>query len=137
MNEKSFLESSRKEAMAAAMAAGLGEPPGGVAPGVLLGGGPHLALRAGCPPNRPPDKLSQPSTRSLKKGVRTNRFEVRPPCECPTSQNALMFSFPICPTTDVTMFCRYSSSASDQNRVGELGVAITRRYLSLKSRIGK
>jgi hypothetical protein len=35
------------------------------------------------------------------------------------------------------MFCRYSSSAVDQARVGEFGVAITRRYFSLKSSNGK
>ena len=35
------------------------------------------------------------------------------------------------------MLCRYSSSASDQTVVGEFGVAITSRYLSLKSISGK
>jgi hypothetical protein len=37
---------------------------------------------------------------------------------------------PIFSTIDVTMFCRYSSSASDHVRVGEFGVATTNRYLS-------
>jgi hypothetical protein len=35
------------------------------------------------------------------------------------------------------MFCRYSSSVAVHVRVGEFGVAITRRCLSLRSRIGK
>src|SRR5215472_264914 len=131
MNEKSAAGGSRNRAIAAAIAADGGAPPAGVAPGAVEGGGPQFAARPGGPPNRPPDRLSQPSTRSLKKGVRTKRFEVSPPCECPTNQKALMFSFPIWPTTEFTMFCRYSSSTSDQNRVGELGVAITSRYLSL------
>jgi hypothetical protein len=48
-----------------------------------------------------------------------------------------MFSRPTCAITNSTMFCRYASSASDQTRTGELGVAITSRYFSLKSMIGK
>src|SRR5439155_24982342 len=95
------------------------------------GEGAKVVERAGFPPRRPPDRLSQPSTLSLKKSVRTIRFEVMPPCECPTSQKALMFSLPICSMTKLTMFCRYSSSAADHARVGAFGVAMTRRYLSL------
>ena len=70
--------------------------------------------RPGLLPRRPPDRLSQPSTLSLKKSVRTMRFDVIPPCEWPASQNAFTFSLPICATTVSTMLCRYSSSASDQ-----------------------
>src|SRR5262249_35087041 len=137
MKEKSAAAGSRKAAIAAAMAVGVGVPPAEAALGVVAGGGPRFAGGPGGPPNRPPANLSRPSPRPWKKAGPPNRFEVSPPCECPTSQKALMFSFPIWPTTEVTMFCKYSSSASDQNRVGELGVAITSRYLSLKSRIGK
>src|SRR5258708_1477349 len=129
MNEKSVAGSSRRAAMAAAILAAVGPLLG--APAAVERGGPKVAARPGLPPRRPPDRLSQPSTLSLKNGVRTMRFEVRPPCECPTSQKALMFSLPIWPITVLTMFCRYSSSASDQTRVGELGVAMTRRYLFL------
>ncbi len=93
--------------------------------------GAKVVERPGLPPRRPPDRLSQPSTFSLKKSVRTIRLEVIPPCECPTSQKALMFSLPICSMTKLTMFCRYSSSASDHDLVGAFGVAMTRRYLSL------
>ena len=60
-----------------------GRPPGKKVSGNLMG------------PRRPPERLSQPSTRSLKKSVRTMRLEVMPPCECPASQKALMFSRPI------------------------------------------
>src|SRR5262249_31421145 len=116
-------------ATAAARAEGAGALTGIAEAGA--GGGPHVAERPGSPPIRPPERLSQPSTLSLKKGVRTSRLEVKPPWEWPTSQKALMFSLPIWLTTKVTMFCRYSSSASDQMRVGEFGVAITSRYLSL------
>src|SRR5579864_4172424 len=68
-----------------------------VAPRPAVGGAPRFEKlpRPGFPPSRPPDRLSHPSTRSLKKSVRSNRFDVNPPCECPTSQNALMFSLPI------------------------------------------
>src|SRR6185436_5899593 len=92
-------------------------------------GEPKVAARPGFPPRRPPDRLSQPSTLSLKKSVRTIRLEVMPPCECPTSQKALMLSLPICSITKLTMFCKYSSSAADHDRVGAFGVAMTRRYL--------
>src|SRR5262252_4307115 len=129
MNEKSAVGGSRKAAIAVAIL--LGVTPAGVAPGVAVRGGPQLGARPGCPPNRPPDRLSHPSTLSLKKSVLTIRLEVIPPWECPTSQKALIFSLPICSTTEVTMFCRYSSSTLDQTLVGELGVAMTRRYLSL------
>src|SRR5262245_38579395 len=50
------------------------------------------AIAAG--PMRPPDRLSQPSTLSLKKSVQTMRFDVMPPCECPTSQNDLIDARP-------------------------------------------
>jgi hypothetical protein len=73
----------------------------------------------------------------LKKSVRSRRFDVMPPCEWPTSQKAFTLARPSSDVTASTMFCRYSSSAVDHARVGELGVAITSRYLSLKSRIGK
>ena len=127
MNEKSAAEGSRNTAAAAAKSGVEVLPPGAPAGAV----GAKVAERPGFPPRRPPDKLSQPSTLSLKKSVRTIRLEVMPPCECPTSQNALMFSFPICSMTKLTMFCRYSSSAADHARVGAFGVAMTRRYLSL------
>src|SRR5215510_12473160 len=131
MNEKSAAGSSRKAAAAAAKS-GDGIPPpaglAGAAPGTL---GAKVAERPGFPPRRPPDRLSQPSTLFLKKSVRTRRLEVIPPCECPTNQNALMFSLPICLMMKFTMFCRYSSSAADHDRVGAFGVAMTRRYLSL------
>src|SRR5450631_1564111 len=94
-------------------------------------GGPAIPAklpRPGLLPRRPPDRLSQPSTLSLKYSVRTMRFDVLPPCEWPTSQNAFTFSLPICATTVSTMLCRYSSSGSDQTVVGEFGVAITSRY---------
>src|SRR5215510_9059081 len=123
MNEKSAVGGSRKAAIAALISEGVGAvrvvlagPPADAAgdvdddAGAAVRGGPQLGERPGFPPNRPPDKLSQPSTRSLKKSVRTIRFEVKPPCECPANQNALMFSLPICSTTELMMFCRYSSS---------------------------
>src|SRR5262245_49038246 len=136
MNEKSPVGSSRNAAAAAAKSGD------GVAPLAALAGaavaalagvavGENVADRPGLPPRRPPDRLSQPSTLSLKKSVRIRRLEVMPPCECPTSQNALMFSLPICSMMKFTMFCRYSSSAADHTRVGEFGVAMTRWYLSL------
>src|SRR5229473_828498 len=142
MNEKSAAGGSRNAAIVALISEGVGAvrlalaeaPVGavGVGDGALgaVRGGPQFGERPGFPPKRPPDKLSQPSTRSLKKSMRTIRFEVKPPCECPASQNALMFSLPICSTTEVTMFWRYSSSYADHDLVGELGVATTRRYLS-------
>src|SRR5260370_38697181 len=118
MNEKSVGGGPRKAAIAAATPDVAGVAAGAVR--AAAGGGPQVGDRPGCPPRRPPDRLSQPSTLSLKKAVRTSRLEVKPPCECPTSQKALMLSLPIWLTTEVTMFCRYSPSASDQNRVGEL-----------------
>src|SRR5215831_17139343 len=92
-------------------------------PAAAPGGGPNAekSPRPGLAPRRPPDNESQPSTLSLKKSVRTMRFDVMPPCECPTSQNAFTFSLPICPTTASTMLWRYSSSASDHTCVGEFG----------------
>src|SRR5262245_8888365 len=127
MNEKSADGSSRR------FAAGARPRPAGAAPRPAVDAGITEAKfpRPGLPPRRPPDRLSHPSTMFLKKSVRMMRFDVRPPCEWPASQKALMFARPICSTTDVTMFCRYSSSASDQVRVGEFGVAMTRRYVSL------
>src|SRR5215813_2070828 len=140
INEKSLEGSSLSAAIAALIEADVGcvdvtPVVGEAAAGGR--GGPKFAARPGLPPRRPPDKLSQPSTLSLKKSVRMIRFDVRPPCECPTSQNALMFSLPSWSITEVAMFCRYVSSSADQTRVGEFGVAMTRRYLSLKSMIGK
>src|SRR5438045_3791010 len=97
MKENSFVGGSRRAAAAAA------KPAGGVvgaaervASGVVVGGvaargGPKLPPRPGFPPRRPPERLNHPSTFSLKKSVRMIRFDVMPPCECPTSQNALMF----------------------------------------------
>src|SRR5262245_18547990 len=128
MNEKSAAGGSRNAAATAAKS-GEGIPLLEAAAGAELGA--KVADRPGFPPRRPPDRLSQPSTLSLKKSVRTRRLEVMPPCECPTSQNALMFSLPICSMMKFTMFCRYSSSAADHDRVGAFGVAMTRRYLSL------
>src|SRR5262245_51930483 len=140
MNEKSAAGGSRKAAIADAIgllaaaapgrAAPAGAPVGAVAPGPAPVGA-KVAPRPGLPPRRPPDRLSQPSTLTLKKSVRTIRLEVMPPCECPTSQKALMFSLPICSITKLTMLCKYSSSASVHTLVGEFGVAMTRRYLSL------
>src|SRR5215208_1549019 len=132
MNENSPVGGSRKAAIAALILGAAELLVVAVAGAAAAArGGPKLAARPGLPPKRPPDKLSQPSTLSLKKSVRKSRFDVMPPCECPTSQKALMFSLPICPTTELTMFCRYSSSAADHALVGEFGVAMTRRYLSL------
>src|SRR5262245_22747770 len=130
MCEKSAAGSSRRAAIAEAIAPA---PPG--APGRAAAGAPPLVgekveLRPGFPPKRPPERLSHPSTLSLKKSVRTSRLEVIPPCEWPTSQNALMFSLPTCSTTKLTTVVEYSSSTSVHTLVGELGVATTRRYLS-------
>src|SRR5205809_898811 len=106
MNEKSLVGGSRKAAIAdaigllAAVAPGRAPPagaPAGAAPGRPAGA--KVAERPGFPPKRPPDRLSQPSTLSLKKSVRTIRLEVMPPCEWPTNQKALMFSLPICSMT--------------------------------------
>src|SRR5262245_50047745 len=91
-------------------------------------GGPALAARCAAPPTRPPDKLKNPSTFVLKKSVHTRRLDVAPPCEWPTSQNALMFWRPNCSITELTMFCRYWSSSAVQTRRGENGVATTKRY---------
>src|SRR5437870_2906001 len=77
------------------------------APGVVGRPTPKLAARPGFPPRRPPDRLSQPSTLSLKKSVRMMRLEVMPPCECPTSQKDLIFCLPTPSTTALTMFCKY------------------------------
>src|SRR5262252_6271381 len=134
MNEKSTSGGSRTAAIVALIAGGVAPLAGalaGAAPGAAARGGPQLGERPGFPPKRPPDRLSQPSTLSLKKAVRTIRLAVSPPCECPTSQKALMFSLPIWSTTELTMFSRYSSSSADHDLVGEFGVAMTRRYLSL------
>src|SRR5262245_33032996 len=92
------------------------------APGAPPAVGEKVELRPGLPPIRPPDRLRKPSALSLKKSVRMSRLEVAPPCEWPASQKALTFSLPICSTTKLTMFCRYSSSAVDHVRVGEFGV---------------
>src|SRR5436190_3253913 len=138
MNEKSAAGGSRKAAIAALIAGGVAPlaaalaaaAPGaaGAAPGAAARGGPQLGERPGFPPKRPPDRLSQPSTLSLKKSVRTIRLEVMPPCEWPTNQKALMFSLPICSMTKFTILCRYSSSVSVHTCVGEFGVATTKRY---------
>src|SRR6202171_1532352 len=101
MNEKSAAGGSRNAASAAAIAGLAAAAPEGA----------KVAERAGFPPRRPPDRLSQPSTLFLKKSVRTIRLEVRPPCECPTSQNALTFSLPIWSMTKLTM-------RSEERRVG-------------------
>ena len=72
-------------------------------------GGPLGPKKSGATvatPMRPPERLSHPSTLSLKYGVHTRRLEVIPPCECPASQKALMFSRPIASITDDTMFCK-------------------------------
>src|SRR5215470_1823660 len=134
MNEKSLVGGSRRAAAVAAMPEGsaLAELAGagavvlaeaGVeAAGAGARGGPNEEARPGFPPKRPPERLSQPSTLSLKKSVRTIRLEVMPPCEWPASQNALMFSLPSCSMTKLTMLCKYSSSASVHTRVGEFGV---------------
>ena len=54
-------------------------------------GGPAFAARS-AGPIRPPERLSQPSTRSWKNGSsRKRRLEVMPPWEWPASQNARMF----------------------------------------------
>src|SRR5260370_12674882 len=135
MKEKSLAGGSRKVVGAAAMpegSAGRASDAGVVeASGVAARGGPKVLARPGLPPKRPPERLSQPSTFSLKKSVRTIRLEVMPPCEWPTNQKALMFSLPTWSYTRLTMFCRYSSSVCAQNLVGEFGVAMTRRYFSL------
>src|SRR5882757_9309959 len=98
MNEKSLAGGSRRAAAAAAKPAGsAGRPSVGAvvaladAGEVVARGGPKVLARPGLPPKRPPERLSQPSTFSLKKSVRTIRLEVMPPCEWPTSQKALMF----------------------------------------------
>src|ERR1700693_775146 len=108
MKENSLLGGSRNAAAAAPRLTPPARPvPGatlGIADVALLveapGAAPRPAVRLlklprpGFAPSRPPDRLNQPSTRCLKKSVRMIRFEVMPPCECPTSQNALMFSLP-------------------------------------------
>src|SRR5438105_34568 len=100
MNEKLLAGGSRRAAAAAANPAGIAGrlPEAGVVASPEAGarGGPKLAARPGLPPRRPPERLSQPSTLSLKKSVRTIRFEVMPPCEWPTSQKALIFFLPTC-----------------------------------------
>src|SRR6478735_5777410 len=120
MNEKSLAGNP----VAGGVNPGPARPAPGAAPRPAAPDGPAIPVklpRPGLLPRRPPDRLSQPSTLSLKKSVRTIRFEVMPPCEWPTSQKALTLSLPICATTDSTMLCRYSSSASDQTVVGEFG----------------
>jgi len=58
------------------------------------GGGPAFAARS-AGPIRPPERLSQPSTRSWKNGSsRSSRLEVMPPCEWPASQKARMLFTP-------------------------------------------
>src|SRR5271157_4099076 len=111
MKEKSAAGGSRRAAMAAAKPGG---GPGGAddgAAGVVeaaapAGLGKKLAGSGGVGPKRPPDKLSHPSTLSLKKSVRTSRLDVIPPCECPTNQKAFMFCFPTCSYIRLTMFWR-------------------------------
>ena len=79
--------------------AGIAATPGrGPVPPVSDGGGPLGPKKSGAiaaGPMRPPDRLSQPSTLSLKKSLQTIRFDVMPPCECPTSQNDLIDGRPI------------------------------------------
>src|SRR5579863_3268036 len=95
MNEKLAAGGSRNGAMAAARPAGPGLGSGDAPEGaVAAAAAKKLGGIGGVGPSRPPDKLSQPSTRALKKSVRTSRFDVMPPCECPTNQNALMLFFP-------------------------------------------
>src|SRR5437588_285467 len=101
MNEKSLAGGSRRAAAAAAIPEGragaVALPEAGVeAAGDGARGGPNVLERPGLLPKRPPERLSQPSTFSLQKSVRTIRLEVMPPCEWPTSQNALIFSLPTC-----------------------------------------
>ena len=83
--------------------AGIAATPGrGPLPLASDGGGPLGPKKSGAMaagPMRPPDRLSQPSTFSLKKSVQTIRFEVMPPCEWPTSQKALMDGRPISAST--------------------------------------
>src|SRR6185436_18292873 len=100
MNEKSATGGSRNAAAAAAKF-GVAVPPAGEPAGAAArtAVGAKVAERLGFPPRRPPDRLSQPSTLSLKKSVRRIRLEVMPPCECPANQKALMFSLPSCSTT--------------------------------------
>jgi len=94
-----------KEKSASGNPAGGPVNPGGGPAGRALPGRPALAARS-AGPKRPPDRLSQPSTRSAKKGVRRSRFEVIPPWEWPTSQKAAMFAVPKRSPTSSTMFCR-------------------------------
>ena len=77
------------------------------------------------------------------------RLEVMPPWEWPASQKALMVSRPNCSNTRSVIACRWaSSSAACHMRMAgapgkieavlaAVGVAITRRYFSLKSKAGK
>src|SRR5580658_7177074 len=137
MNEKSLL----------GRAGGVNGPRPAPRPAAAAGPRPK-SPRPGLPPMRPPDKLRNPSTLSLKKSVRISRFDVAPPWEWPTSQKALIlifFSF-ACAYTILTMFWRYVSSASafqtcdggfELGTILDVGVATTRRYLSLKSISGK
>ena len=69
------------------------------------------------------------------------RLEVKPPWEWPASQKALMFLAPNRSNTRLVMFCRCASSTSVHMRSGvavaAVGVAMTRRYFSLRSTAGK
>src|SRR5215510_14391648 len=130
MCEKSAAGGSRSAAIADDIEPAPPGAAGRAAPDAPPPVGAKVELRPGFPPKRPPERLSHPSTLSLKKSARTSRLEVMPPWEWPTSQKALTFSLPICSTTKLTMFFKYSSSASVHTLVGEFGVATTRRYLS-------
>src|SRR5687768_17188142 len=81
-----------------------GSPAGGAAPrpaaAPAAAGTANPEARPAWPPTRPPDMLRKPSTLVLKKSLQMIRVDVRPPCECPASQNALMCSRPICSITD-------------------------------------
>src|SRR5581483_977713 len=73
MNEKSASGRPVTGAIAAPRPVAAPRPPPGGAAAI----DPKLA-RPGDPPRRPPERLSQPSTRFLKKSVRSKRFDVRP-----------------------------------------------------------
>ena len=78
-------------------------PPGGAAGGPL---GPKKSGEIGAGPIRPPDRLSHPSTLSLKKSLHTTRLDVMPPCEWPASQNAFTLARPTRSSTRLVTFCR-------------------------------
>src|SRR5215471_7556390 len=73
-----------------------GLPPLSAAGGPL---GPKKSGAIAAGPMRPPDRLSHPSTLSLKKSVQTRRLDVMPPWEWPASQNAFTFFRPTSPST--------------------------------------